>query len=102
MAVDSQYDSEAARLPVSLHPAFPGIVALWFAALLGIGSLVLPSVLLDRVVSATGLASLLPAAAPPLGMTTRAIIAILGALAGAALGVAVARRVAAAHAPQLE
>ena len=38
MAVDSQYDSEAARLPVSLHPAFPGIVALWFAALLGLGA----------------------------------------------------------------
>ena len=71
MAVDSQdespYGDEAARLPVSLHPAFPAIVALWFAALLGIGSLVLPAALLDRVVSATSLASLLPAASPPLG-----------------------------------
>ena len=106
MAVDSQYDGqyggEAARLPVSLHPAFPAIVALWFAALFGIGSLVLPAVLLDRVVSATGLASLLPAAAPPLGMTARLILAIAGALAGAALGVALARRIAGAHAPKGE
>jgi hypothetical protein len=106
MAVDSQYENpyedEAPRLPVSLHPAFPAIVALWFAALLGIGSLMLPAVLLDRVVSATGLASLLPAAAPPLGTTARAIVAILGALAGAALGVAVAWRVAGTHAPKAE
>lgn len=101
-AFDSPYAEGAAKLPVSLHPAFPAIVALWFAALLGIGSLVLPTVLLDRAVAATGLASLLPAAAPPLGMTARAIIALLGALGGAALGIAVARRVAGAHAPKGE
>jgi hypothetical protein len=106
MAVDSQYHSqsgsEAVRPPVSLHPAFRAIVALWFAALLGIGSLVLPAALLERVVSASGLASLLPAASPPLGLTARALIAVIGALAGAALGIAVARRVAGAHAPQAE
>lgn len=96
-AFDSPYAEGAAKPPVSLHPAFPAIVALWFAALLGLGSLVLPGALLDRTVSATGLASLLPAAAPPLGMTARAIIALLGALGGAALGVAVARRVAGAQ-----
>lgn len=102
MALDSQYDGEAAKPPISLHPAFPAIVALWFAALFGIGSLVLPAMLLDRVVSATGLASLVPAASPPLGMTARSIIAIVGALGGAALGVAIARRVAQSHAPKGE
>jgi len=102
IALDSQYGGEAAKPPISVHPAFPAIVALWFAALLGIGSLVLPAVLLDRVVSATGLAALLPAASPPLGMTARSIIAIAGALGGAALGVAIARRVAQAHGPKAE
>jgi len=102
MALDSQYDGEAAKPPISAHPAFPAIVALWFAALLGIGSLVFPAVLLDRVVSATGLAALLPAAGPPLGMTARSIIAIAGALGGASLGVAIARRVAQAHNPKAE
>ena len=106
MAVDSQYDSqfgdETVRPPVSLHPAFRAIVALWFAGLLGIGSLVLPAVLLDRVVAATGLASLLPAASPPLGMTARAMIAAVAAVAGAALGIAVARRVAGAYVSQAE
>jgi hypothetical protein len=102
MAFDSQFESEAAKPPLSVHPAFPAIVALWFAALLGIGSLVLPAVLLDRLVSATGLASLIPAASPPLGMTARALIALAGALGGAALGVAIARRVAQGHRPQEE
>ncbi len=102
MALDSQYEGEAAKPPISVHPAFPAIVALWFAALLGIGSLVLPAALLDRLVSVTGLASLIPAASPPLGMTARSIIAFAGALAGAGLGIAIARRVAQAHQPMDE
>jgi hypothetical protein len=81
-------------------PVDPAIVALWFAALLGIGSLVLPAVLLERLVSASGIASLVPAAAPPLGFTARGIIAILGGLLGAALGLSVARRVVRAHSPE--
>jgi len=100
MAYDSEYEDEPARPPVSLHPAFPAIVALWFAALLGLGSLVLPAVLLERMVGATGLAALVPAAAPPLGITARGIIALVGALAGCGLGVLIARRVAQAHRPE--
>ena len=99
IAFDSDYEGAAARPPISLHPAFPAIVALWFAALLGVGSLVLPAVLLDRVVAATGIASFLPSAAPPLGMTARSIIALVGALVGAGLGVSIARRVARSHQP---
>ena len=83
MAYDSQYEDEPAKPPLSLHPAFPAIVALWFAALLGLGSLVLPAVLLERMVVATGVASIVPAAAPPLGITARGIIALAGALARA-------------------
>jgi hypothetical protein len=99
MAFDSRYEEEAARPPISLHPAFPGIVALWFAALLGLGSLVLPPVLLERAVVGTGLASLVPMANPPLGFAARGVIALVATLAGAGLGVAIARRVARAHSP---
>ena len=104
MAFDSPYEEPAAQKrvgpPISLHPAFPAIVALWFAALLGLGSLVLPAVLLEKAVSASGLASLVPAAAPPLGITARGLIALVAALVGAGLGVAIARRVASAHRPE--
>ncbi|RKF22546.1 hypothetical protein D6851_04830 [Altericroceibacterium spongiae] len=68
--------------PISAHPAFPAIVALWFAALLGLGSLVLPIGLFERVVSLTGLSSLVPQAAPPLGGTARFVIAFGAAIAG--------------------
>lgn len=87
-----------ARPPLSAHPAFPAMVALWFAALLGLGSLALPVVLLESVVSATGLASIVSAASPPLGMTARLLAALAAALAGGGLGVVIGRRVALAAA----
>jgi hypothetical protein len=89
-----------AKAPISTHPAFPAIVALWFAALLGFGSLVLPVALLERLVTVTGIASLIPSAAPPLGFTARIAIALSGSVAGALLGLLLARQVARAHAPE--
>nr|WP_166178366.1 hypothetical protein [Altererythrobacter segetis] len=86
------------KAPISTHPAFPAIAALWFAALLGIGSLVLPVALIERFVSVTGLAAVLSAAAPPLGFTARAGIALAGAIVGALVGLVLARKVAEAHA----
>jgi hypothetical protein len=97
---DSYSVKRAAAAPVSTHAAFPAIVALWFAALLGIGSLVLPVALFERLVSASGLAAVLPSAAPPLGFTARAGIALAGAIIGALAGLALARKVARAHAPE--
>ena len=91
-----------AKAPVSTHPAFPAIVALWFAALLGLGSLVLPVALLERLVSVTGLAALIPGAAPPLGFTAQACVALGGAMAGALIGLGLARKVATAHASERE
>jgi hypothetical protein len=82
------------KTSITAHPAFPLVVALWFAALLGLGSLILPLALFERLVSATGFAELLPAAAPPLGATARVGIALLGAVFGAALGLFAARNVA--------
>lgn len=85
--------------PVSAHPAFPAIVALWFAALLGIGTLIVPVQLVEQVLSATGIASIFPSAAPPLGFTARAGIALIATLLGAVLGLVAARRVSARGAP---
>jgi hypothetical protein len=95
------YDAKA-KTPISVHPAFPAIVALWFSALLGVGSLVLPAILLERFVVGTGIAALVPAAAPPLGITARGLIALTAAIVGAVIGLVVARRVAAAHRPKPE
>lgn len=90
----------AAKPPVSQHPAFPAIVALWFAALLGLGSLVLPVVLLESIVTTTGISALVPAATPPLGLTARGILALAAATSGAGLGLLLARHVAAGHHPE--
>lgn len=72
--------------PITAHRLFPVIVALWFAALFGTGSFVVPVEMLEKLVAATGLPKLVPAAAPPLGFTARALVALaltgLGALAG--------------------
>lgn len=78
---------------ITSHPIFPAIVALWFTVLLGIGSLLLPVVLFERLLEISGLASLVPAVAPPFGITARLVIAIACGIAGAALGRSVARRV---------
>ncbi len=74
------------------HPAFPLVVALWFAVLIGLGSLVVPSALVERAVVASGLPQLISAAAPPLGMTARGGIAVLAALAGAVIGLLLGRQ----------
>ena len=87
-------ERKAARPSVATHPAFPAIVALWFAALLGIGFLVLPAALLEGVIAATGLPAIVPAAAPPLGLTARMLLGGTAALVGAILGFLLARKVA--------
>ena len=89
--------SKQAKAPISAHPLFPAVVAVWFAALFGLGSGVLPNVLFERAITATGLASLIPAATPPLGATFRILLSLTFALAGAALGFVLARRLAAAQ-----
>ena len=90
---------EGGKAPVSLHPAFPAVVALWFAALLGLGTLLVPIALLERFVLLTGVASTIPATAPPLGVTARLLIAVAGTVFGALFGWVIARRVAEAHKP---
>jgi len=79
---------------ITAHPVFPLIVALWFAALLGLGSLILPVTLIEKLVVTSGLPSLISATEPPLGFTARAAIALICTLVGALIGLFAARQVA--------
>lgn len=88
-----QRKRKGAPAPVSAHPAFPAFVAAWFAALLGLGSLVLPVALFEHASEASGLARVIAAAQPPLGPTAQIVIALAAAVLGAVGGLALARRV---------
>ena len=83
---------------MSSHPAFPVIVAVWFAALLAIGSMVLPLALFENLAVASQLADSFAAAQPPFGPTARIVVAIVAGVLGALAGLFVARQVAAAQA----
>lgn len=83
--------------PVTAHPFFPAIVALWFAALLGIGSLVLPVALFETAVTVSGIDKLVPATTPPLGFTARLLIAAACAGLGALAGLWIASKVVASQ-----
>jgi hypothetical protein len=96
---DKPNKKSAAQPPVSAHPAFPVIVAVWFAALLAIGSAVLPLSMFENLALSSGLADSFAAAQPPLGTGTRIAVAVVGAALGALLGIFVARKVAAATVP---
>lgn len=95
-AVSTNRANSGKQASISAHPAFPAVVALWFAALLGLGCLVVPVIIFETISSASGIATLFPAAASPLGPTARIAIALLAALGGAGIGLLLARKVAAA------
>jgi hypothetical protein len=73
------------RAPLSAHPTFAALVAAWFAALLGLGTLIVPAGLLERVTAATGLAG-------------RGTVAAAAAVVGGLLGLLLARWIAKAQA----
>lgn len=80
----------AQRRPIASHPAFAPLLALWFAALLGLAVAVLPAGLLARGLAASGLESL--DSAGPLAASGAAAVA--GAVAGFLLARLLARRAA--------
>ncbi|MCB2073282.1 MAG: hypothetical protein H6917_05210 [Novosphingobium sp.] len=80
--------------PISRHPLFPATVALWFGALFGLGSMAVRPALIESAILAAHLDTLVPAIAPPLGMTTRILLALAMAGIGGLIGAAVARRIA--------
>lgn len=92
--------------PITWHPLFPAVVAVWFGALFGLGALAVHASLLESLVLASGIDSLVPAAAPPLGVTARILIAlalaVLGGIIGAVIGTLLARSKPAARARRAE
>lgn len=83
--------TEIPRRPLTSHPAFAPLIALWFAALLGLAVAVLPTPVLERLLSTTGLDALTP-------LTSGARLAacagagLIGALLGLAMALPLARR----------
>jgi len=100
LSAKQQTRPKPAATPVTAHRLFPAIVALWFAALLGIGSLVVPPEKLSALVGALGIPRLIHAAAPPLGFTARALLALVMAGAGAIFGVLIGRWITRRHTVQ--
>lgn len=80
--------------PISRHPLFPAIVALWGGAFFGLASIAVSPALVERLVLATGIDRIVPMAAPPLGTTTRILLALAATTLGAIAGFLVARRFA--------
>ena len=80
------------------------IVALWFGALFGLGSLAIRPSLLEAMVISSHISSIIPAAAPPLGVTARILLALIMTGLGGLLGSLIGRRIARpkSEAPQRE
>lgn len=87
--------NKAGRQPISRHPLFPAIVALWFATLVGMGSLALSTALLENLILTSHIDSLIPAAAPPLGATARLMLALMLGVPAGIIGWILAKRLGA-------
>jgi len=85
------------KQPISSHPLFPIIVALWSGALLGLISVAIRPSVIEHVVLALGIDRVVPMTAPPLGTTMRVVMTLSATLFGAALGGLLARRLAGAR-----
>lgn len=80
--------------PITAHPMFPAVTALWSGTFLGLGSFALAPRLLEGPIVALGLPQILPAVAPPLGLTARVLVMVAMMIGGALLGFIVGRRIA--------
>lgn len=90
------------RQPINRHPLFPAIVALWGGALFGLASMLVSPALIEGVVVSLGIDRVIPMAAPPLGATSRILLALLMTFIGAGAGLLLARRLAASPAEPQE
>ena len=77
----------AQRRPITSHPAFAPLIALWAAAVLGLTIAVLPAAVLERWLAAVGMGEL-----APLTPSLRAAVGVTAAVLGGLLGHAVTRR----------
>lgn len=80
------------KMPISRHPLFAPMVALWFATLFGLGSLAIRPTLLESFVLTFRLDLVIPAAAPPLGLTFRILLALFLFIVGGAIGFIMVRK----------
>ena len=96
MSEDRTTATSAARgaQSVTWHPLFPAFVAVWFGALFGLGTLAVRVSLIERIAVASGIDRLIPAAAPPLGVNARILIALALAMLGGIIGAVIGRRMA--------
>ncbi len=83
-----------AKASITRHPLFPAMIAIWCAALLSLGSLAIGTVALENLVLALRIDLVLPAAAPPLGIKARILLALALFVLGAVSGFMLARRIA--------
>ncbi len=67
------------------------MIAIWAAALFGLGCALIPAPVIGRLISASGLPALLPAAVPPIGQEARIVLCLAAALLGARIGLGLAR-----------
>lgn len=73
------------------YPAFTPALVVWFAALFGLSVVAIRGSLLESWVLGAQLDLVVPAAAPPLGMVARLLLALMFAALGAAIGWVAAR-----------
>lgn len=78
--------------PITRHPLFPAVAALWGAALLLVVGLVSGPGPIAGILSALHIDRLLPQAAPPFGQTARGLFALALALAGGVIALLLAHR----------
>lgn len=79
------------RKPVSAHPLFPTVLALWFAALLGLSCLAVKPALLDVLLFRYGLAALVGDAGAATGLPDQVVLALALSALGLLLGTTAAR-----------
>ncbi|MFC6620461.1 hypothetical protein [Novosphingobium panipatense] len=89
---ETKRSSTGAEQPITRHPLFPAIVALWCGAIAGLCSLAVSSSTIEGLVLLLGIDKVLPMAAPPLGATMRILFALSVTVAGALVGALATRR----------
>ncbi|MED5544278.1 MAG: hypothetical protein VYD90_03410 [Pseudomonadota bacterium] len=94
---DKMRKTKGGKPPISQHPIFPAIIALWCGALAGLCSIALRPAVVEQAILATGLDTLVPMAAPPLGATFRIALALAMTGIGALLGGFLALRIVRPH-----
>lgn len=96
-AMDHGFDATArdGLQGLVVHPAFPAIVAAWFAALGGFGWMMLPGIMVDSVASGLQLGVISTNLVPPVEFVGRASLAVVAAALAGGSGWLFARRMAA-------